>query len=490
MDEKLITAFDACLSAIEQGAALETCLGDYPQYASELRPMLETAVQTFAELQSVSAPALAQQASRAGFLAQAAGLAKSSQPAPAQPGWLSAPLLALRQIRIAFQAAFGRAWVLAAVQAAVLALMVIAAGASAVQVSARSLPGSPLYGLKRTIEQSRIILAPDAKSRAILEEQFSQQRTQETRQVVEHGWQEALEFGGALESMNGAAWRVAGITVTVSADTRIAGSPQLGLYVRVQGVTQPGGQVQAQRIWVQGERFQGRLESMQADEWQVAGQRVLISRDTRLDERLALGDLVEVNAMILPGGSLAAERIRLVERGAPDENSAPTLEATAAQHGGSSGEQAGKTPEPTANGQPASGTADGKGGGSGRGGEATSTPEPAKTAEPTRTPEPSKTPEPTRTPNPSQTSAPANAGSPTQTSAPQEVRFEGTLESINAGAWVVAGQALQIDAGTQIENNPQVGDLVEVRAILQMGQLGHDIVVPQQIIALRIRKKN
>lgn len=122
--------------------------------------------------------------------------------------------------------------------------------------------------------------------------------------------------------------------------------------------------------------------------------------------------------------------------------------------------------------------------------EPTRTVEPARTQEPSRTTEPTRTAEPSRTAQPTQTaSSPSGSGSggpgpgpatgPTETPRPEDVTIQGTLES-TGGSWVVAGQSFQVDGGTEIRGDPQVGSTVEVRALRYWDGT---------VIAYRIEKK-
>lgn len=49
----------------------------------------------------------------------------------------------------------------------------------------------------------------------------------------------------------------------------------------------------------------------------------------------------------------------------------------------------------------------------------------------------------------------------------QEVRFTGVVQSISSGSWKVGGKTVKINSSTEIKDNPQVGDEVEVRALQQ-----------------------
>jgi hypothetical protein len=365
-------------------------------------------------------------------------------------------------------------------------VVVLLAGAGVWSVSAQSLPGTPFYGLKRAVENTQLALSPNAESRARLEEKFSDQHAQEARQVTELGWSVPLEFGGLLESIAGENWSVGGITLWVPSGITIEGNPQVGLYVRVWGSAQTGGTVQVSRIKVDGVLFQGRVDDIRSGIWRIDGLEVFTSHDTRIEDRPEPGDTVEINAMRLSDGNLLAEKIRLIARkdSSPDLNPKddspdggrrdadatrlPGSDDTSGNHadgktaepthpsGGDSGSD--KTPEPTR-----TPSGQGENGGSNKG-----------TQEPTRTPSSQgggngNTPEPTRTQAPTQTphSGGGTSPNPTSTPAPQEVRIQGAVQSIGGSTWIVAGQVVQVGPATNIDPNLSVGDNVEVRANLQ-----------------------
>ena len=54
---------------------------------------------------------------------------------------------------------------------------------------------------------------------------------------------------------------------------------------------------------------------------------------------------------------------------------------------------------------------------------------------------------------------------PAETARPEDVDFEGTLEAVNGGLWVVSGQAVEVTGETEIRDNPQPGDRVRVRGL-------------------------
>jgi uncharacterized protein DUF5666/uncharacterized protein DUF5667 len=444
-------ALDDCLNAIASGATVEAAVSHYPALADELRLMLEAARMAGASSAPVAVPRAEQMSSRAKLLARAAEL-RAPTPRRRLGQWLFTP----------------RAW--AAGLAVVLAVVIGTYGLAS--ASAPSLPGDALYGVKRAVEQVQLSLAPDPQTHDQLAEQFAARRVDEARTLIVQKREAEVEFRGRVESISGEQWSVAGLTVIVASGTRVNGSPAPGVLVEVTGTTQPDEMVRASEVSVIAEaetptpaepiasatasptptltepaaptptesaaeeatetaispdegatpeptegvgiefEFTGIVESIVGNEWRISGQAVTATASTELRGNPQVGQTVAVRAVRELSGALVARRI----------------EVKAADTGGPS---ASNTPQPT--------STPGSGGGSG--------PSPSNTPQPTRTPEPSQTPQPSQTP------------------APQEVEFEATLQSINGNVWTVGGQAVTVTSSTEIKDNPQVGDLVRVRAL-------------------------
>lgn len=505
MNEELMAAFDECLNALVEGDSLEDCLKRYPDLAEELAPRLQTALRMQTLTNSIKPLPGTQKASRAQFLMQTAMLASQKQSHQIltnhnghRPG-VTTPAKRKMSLKDTLS------WLLhpqmsRAMAATVILVVILLAGAGVWSVSAQSLPGTPLYGLKRAVENAQLALSPNAESRARLEEKFSDQHILEARQVTELGWSVPLEFGGILESIVGENWSVGGIALWVPSGVTIEGNPQVGLYVRVWGSAQTGGTVQASRIKVDGVLFQGKVDDIRSKVWRIDGREVFTSQDTQIEGTPEPGDTVEINAMQMSDGNLLAEKIRLIDRkdASPDVNpndtvpdkrendvdstplpgsndtSVKTAESTHPSGGDGSSD---KTPELTH-------SPSGKGGNdsSNKGTqEPTHTPSSQGggngiTPEPTRTEAPTQTPQATQTPH----SGGGTSPDPTKIPTPQEVRFQGPVQSIGGSTWTVAGQVVQVSSATNIDANLNIGDNVEVRANLQPDG---------SLLATRIQKK-
>lgn len=385
MNDELLTALDESLSAILAGESVEACLHRYPALAADLRPMLEAALAAHHLSADVTVPRAAQNASRAQFLARAAEL---RSPAPRRSRW--AVFNPRRLVNV-----------LGLLVAFVLGSYSVAA------VSAQSLPGEMLYGVKRAVEQTQLSFTFDPQARAHLQERLTARRVEEVREVLAAGRVTDLEFGGVIEALNNERWTVAGLTVIVPAEASLTGVPVAGLFVEVQGQTQSNGLIRASAVRVTGLVFRDFINAIGAETWQVGERIVLINAQTQLSGAMALGDQVDVTARQLGEGVILALQVALVEQPATPTTT-PVVLPTA-------------TPLPTA----------------------------TLAASPTRTPSPS----PTRTPD----STPTGFDE-------EEIEFTGLVESIGDTTWQIGGQTVLVTAETEIRDDPQVGDVVEVRA--------------------------
>ena len=120
-----------------------------------------------------------------------------------------------------------------------------------VNASARSLPGDPLYGIKRTWEEVRLTLTLNDPARQQLQDQFQQLRLEEVRQMIQLGKTGLVEFEGLLESIATDEWVVSSIRVQMLPDTIVEGDPAVGQMVRVQARVQNDGTLTALQVRVQ-----------------------------------------------------------------------------------------------------------------------------------------------------------------------------------------------------------------------------------------------
>ena len=351
MEAELEIKLIDCLSALERGEALAEVLSRYPDDAARLRPMLQVAAALPAS--RIEPSQAARLASREAFLARAAALRGDARP---RLGWL------------AWLAARPRAVPRAMTSLAVVAIAFVVFSAGIMSVSASALPGDPLYGVKRAVENLRLSLATDT-AHGTLSAQFGQERLDEVAALLDAGREAEVEFEGAIESIQPEAWLVAGLVVRVNSATRIAGDPQVGLRAGVQGRTLDGMLIATSITVEPGEppepaprptpepeptstpepettptptrtatqttgptvtptptlptatptlspvSFEGVVEAIGAESWTISGLAVDVNADTRIDAGIVVGTRVQVRGQRQADGKLTATHIERIDDG-------------------------------------------------------------------------------------------------------------------------------------------------------------------------------
>jgi hypothetical protein len=202
-----------CLDQLAEGQPIDVILQRHPEFTVELRPILESALRL--TRLPVDPPPAVRQRAKIEFVAQANQVSITR----------GRPALSPRRLVGAFT---------------LLLLFFVVAGATMVSVSAAVLPGSALYGTKRTIEQWQLRLTADPEAKTRLTISFRQERLDEVSQLLRTGRSARVVFQGTIDSMEKSRWVIAGLPVTVDATTVIAGKADIGAEVKVTGQTQKG----------------------------------------------------------------------------------------------------------------------------------------------------------------------------------------------------------------------------------------------------------
>lgn len=243
------------LTGLDQGSDMESVLAEFPDDAGELAPLLEAAARARDTFDFFEPPSTAGLASGRRRMLEAAARKRT---AAGQPRWGSV-LAALRQAPSqVYRGALGaigqlfRTPARGLAMATVLLAVVVVAGGTTVVAAADSLPGDPLYGVKRTGERVRLALTTDPATRASLHARFNRERQTEARAVANLGRRARLQFEGVLERRVDGTWVVDGMELIVDpilAEGEPARGSNLVLDVvspgdgtlHVAGVAMPGG---------------------------------------------------------------------------------------------------------------------------------------------------------------------------------------------------------------------------------------------------------
>jgi hypothetical protein len=166
MSQKLATALNECIERLPaDGSAAEVCAAIYPAHAGQLVPLIQ--------------------------LAQAI----RNLPRPEPPAWGLADVQAqvrrvARAKREVEQARLTRAprrWVWRLVQVVAIVGVLIALSMGSVTVAAESLPGSPLYPVKRVAEQMQLWVTFEPQQRVALRLTLAERRANELVALAHRG---------------------------------------------------------------------------------------------------------------------------------------------------------------------------------------------------------------------------------------------------------------------------------------------------------------
>lgn len=220
-------ALEICLQEIERGTDVDTVLFRYPEFAEELRPILETAAKAKNAVVSDPTPDVVRR-NRAKVLQHAAQIREAN----------SQPMRGFWSVSIRR----------ALVSLAVIAMLFIS-GTGLVRAASTTLPGDNLYPVKRTWEDMRVLFTFDVRAREALEVQHENERLKELSQLFREGRSAKVDFIGAVTNQDGDVWLVSNIKVVISAQTDLHdGAISHGDIVRVRGVTRSDWTVLAERV--------------------------------------------------------------------------------------------------------------------------------------------------------------------------------------------------------------------------------------------------
>lgn len=500
---------------------LESFIEQHPEQERDVRPLLQLAVDLAAMRADAPPPPGGLKAGRQRLLQEAARLniaEHDRQNARRPVGWLSLQALMRRSAIVVTLASI---------------LLVILLGRGTIAASANSLPGDALYPVKRMAEEFQLVFTVNPQAKAQLQQELDQRRRDEAVAVVSSHRVADLSFRGSVEEASPSQWVVSGVVVFISPQTIIEGDLGLGDLVRVDARSMSDGSLWATRIAAApplvivpapsdtpepsatrvptrepptevptippakptvapGEvpatptasrmptkvpsatatstetpvpptatppreikvRIRGRIDSMTARVWTVDGVEIQITRTTRIDEaeaRAAVGAMASVVALRNEDDTLSAVEIK-VEASEPAQEQPVEFQGLIESWSDTrwvvGGHELIVNPYTLISGSPQKGLL---------------------------------------------AEVKAVRLSDGTTLARQivihlpseEVQFEGLIQSISAGEWVVEGVVVRLDSQTVVLGTPQVGAEAEVQGLLlpDGAVLGRRIVVQPAAVA-------
>jgi hypothetical protein len=286
MKTAVVDALEDCLERMQAGASLEQVLALYPQWAKEMRPLLESALLAWSLRVTTPVPEASMARSRALFIEKAA-----AQP---QPKGLFAHRLRFSHSLIA----------------ALCAAVILAIGTSF--VSAQSLPGDILYPVKLAGEQTRLLFTTNTTQRLSLQERYDQTRADEVENVLQDHRQVEVTFVGLLTQSIDGHWQVGGVNVVFPSNLEPISRQMLNAYVEVTGLSQNDGLVQVSQVHLRELTFSGTVTDMTSQMWYVDHIGVGIESTTKVTGIVKPGAYVWVNAYRQEDGTLFARHIVVI----------------------------------------------------------------------------------------------------------------------------------------------------------------------------------
>jgi hypothetical protein len=249
---------------------------------------------------------------------------------------------------------------------------------------------------------------------------------------------EDQEFKGTVVAVSDTSWTIDDRTVAVNAQTVFIGAPGLGDFVEVRLHLDGNGAAVADRIQKEDPsddelEFRGIVEAIGETSWTISGRVVLVNAATVFRGTPQVGDLVEVRTDRASDGTLTATHIKLED---DDDNFDDELEfrGIVESIGATSWTIAGRVVLVN---------------------DATSfrgNPQVGDLVEVRA----DRAPDGTRTATDIKLEDDDNVD--------DEREFRGIVTSIGDTSWTIGDLVVLVNASTEIRGNPQVGDLVEVRA--------------------------
>ena len=247
MNPELELALENCLHRLQHGESLETCLADYADQSGALRPLLVLATR----IHSLPRPPASPEATQAGRQKMLAAVdARQQIPRFSWRRVVNPVEQFLSWMAGTLRRPEGRRLSLAwRTGLAVLAILLVGFPVAAL-ASTNSLPGELLYPLKRSAEQVRLFFIADNQSRQQLQTHYAAERRQEAQAVARLRRQVTVEFEGDIETIDGNMWQVSGLGVLIDENTVLEGLPEAGAHVSIRAHVRADGTLIAFRVHV------------------------------------------------------------------------------------------------------------------------------------------------------------------------------------------------------------------------------------------------
>ncbi|MEM4723873.1 MAG: DUF5666 domain-containing protein [Candidatus Hadarchaeum sp.] len=221
MTDQLEAILDEWLNEIDSEDALEARVAQQPAVARELEPLLRLAFQLKSLQQEQVPPPAALQRGRQKLLSEVARL-RASEAEKAQKRHFSL----LPNLQSLMRRSVATIVLVTLLLSAVL-------GAGTVAASAKSLPGDPLYAVKRATEEFQLLITFDRQAKVKLMQKLDERRREEAKAIASSQRIAELSFRGHVDRIEDMHWTVGGVVIRTTAETVLEGDISIGTFVRV-----------------------------------------------------------------------------------------------------------------------------------------------------------------------------------------------------------------------------------------------------------------
>ena len=173
MSGEFVEALNDCVERLTKGESIQDCLNRYPEYADELRPLLEVSVSTIRAAEDLQP---GPSAKRRNFQRFSRAISEAARRKEDRVPWWQ-PWKSRRFAPIARPALVGFM---------AIAIMLTGVGATTAAAS-NSVPGEPLYWVKTTRENVESRMPRSDESRANYEAKLAQARGDEVNKLIQRG---------------------------------------------------------------------------------------------------------------------------------------------------------------------------------------------------------------------------------------------------------------------------------------------------------------
>ena len=288
MRKDLNWVFDRCLEKLQAGTPLEAVLAEYPDWADELRPVLESVMALWQARGSDTVPVAAMTRSRARLNEEI------------QRRQAVQPTLSLWQ---RFFQSMRRVTVPAVI-------LLVATGLSLTGLaSVKALPGEPLYPMKIAAERISLNLPANASERLTREETYDTRRFEEVEELRHQQREQEVYFTGDLALGEDGVWRIGQIPLDVPASMEEELAKLEGRYIIVHADLMPDGNLVLEWFELRLYTISGRVQEVDGARMRIDTVWADLSADAAGQWTPAVGQRVTASVVRLAGGGLMVVKL-------------------------------------------------------------------------------------------------------------------------------------------------------------------------------------